>query len=92
MSKVFHLMSGVNETRLLVQNEWCDCKCRLNETVRNSKHGTTMNATVSVKNQMIWVFVKSVACGILARVIVNVIKHVKLINIQMLKIVHVKNV
>ena len=50
MSKVFHLMSGVNETRLLVQNEWCDCKCRLNETVRNSKHGTTMNATVSVKN------------------------------------------
>ena len=43
-------MSGVNEIRLLVQNEWCDCKCRLNETVRNSKHGTTMNATVSVKN------------------------------------------
>ena len=28
--KVFNLMSGVNETRFLVQHELCECKCRLN--------------------------------------------------------------
>ena len=28
--KIFHLMLRVNETRLLVQHELCDCKCRLN--------------------------------------------------------------
>ena len=30
-------MSGVNETRFLVQHESCNCKCRLNESVCNSK-------------------------------------------------------
>ena len=30
-------MSGVNETRLFVQNELCQCKCTLNESVRNLK-------------------------------------------------------
>ena len=36
-SKVFDLMSGVNETRFLVQHEPCNCKCELNESVCNSK-------------------------------------------------------
>ena len=31
--KVFKIMSGVNETRFLVQHESCECKCRLNEKV-----------------------------------------------------------
>ena len=35
--KVFNLMSKVNETRLLVQHESCECKCGLNESVCNSK-------------------------------------------------------
>ena len=35
--KVFNLMSGVNETRFLVQHESCECKCGLNESVCNSK-------------------------------------------------------
>ena len=30
-------MPGVNETRPLVQHELCQCKCRLNEGVCNSK-------------------------------------------------------
>ena len=30
-------MSGVNETRFLVQHESCECKCGLNESVCNSK-------------------------------------------------------
>ena len=35
--KVFNLMSGVSETRFLVQHESCECKCGLNESVCNSK-------------------------------------------------------
>ena len=30
-------MSGVNEKRFLVQHELCECKCRLNKSVCNSK-------------------------------------------------------
>ena len=30
-------MSGVSETRVLVQHESCECKCRSNESVCNSK-------------------------------------------------------
>ena len=33
-AKVFNLISGVNETRFLVQHK---CECRLNKSVRNSK-------------------------------------------------------
>ena len=35
--KVFNLMSGVNETIFSVRHESCECKCGLNESVRNSK-------------------------------------------------------
>ena len=30
-------MSGVNETKFLVWHESCECKCRLNESLCNSK-------------------------------------------------------
>ena len=40
--KVFHPMLKVNETKLLVQHKLCECKCRLNESVCNSK--TTMES------------------------------------------------
>ena len=33
-----YLMSEVNETRFLVQHQLCECECRLNESVCNSKH------------------------------------------------------
>ena len=26
--KVFNTMSGVNGTEILVQHEWCECKCK----------------------------------------------------------------
>ena len=48
--KVFGLMSGVNETRFLVQHEPFECKCRLNESVIHSKYGIIMNLGVSIKN------------------------------------------
>ena len=35
--KVFNLISEVNETRFLVQQELCECKCGLNESVCNAK-------------------------------------------------------
>ena len=35
--KVFNLMSGVNETRVLVNHKYCECKCGLNESACNSK-------------------------------------------------------
>ena len=35
--KAFNLMPGVNETRLIVQQELWECKYGLNESVRNSK-------------------------------------------------------
>ena len=35
--RLFDLMSGVNETTFLVQQESFDCKCGLNESVCNSK-------------------------------------------------------
>ena len=30
-------MSEVNETRFLVQHQFCECKCRLNQSVHNLK-------------------------------------------------------
>ena len=35
--KIFNIMSGINETRLLVQHELYEYKCRFNESVCNSK-------------------------------------------------------
>ena len=46
--------------------------------VIQSKNGNMMNVGVSVRNYMI---AKMTICGILLRVIVSVIRHVKLTNI-----------
>ena len=35
--KVFNLVSGTNETRLVEWHETCKCKCRLNSSVYNNK-------------------------------------------------------
>ena len=35
--KVFHLISGINQARFIVQHELCECKCGLNESVCDSK-------------------------------------------------------
>ena len=35
--KVFNLMSRVNEARVLLKHESCECKCRLNENVCTSR-------------------------------------------------------
>ena len=46
--------------------------------VIQSKNGIMINVGVSVKNQMIGVVVQMIKFGILVRVIVSVIRHVKL--------------
>ena len=49
-----------------------------------------MNIGVSVKKQMIGVLVKMIIYGILVRAIASVIKHVKLTNTQISKLVRAK--
>ena len=34
--KIFSLMPRVNKLRFFIQNESCECKCRLNESVCNA--------------------------------------------------------
>ena len=60
--------------------------------VIQSKNGIMLTASISVKNYMIGVLAKMVISGILAHVIVNVIKYVKLTNIEILEIALVKHV
>ena len=38
-SKVFNLMSRINETRHISWHETCTCKCRLDKSVCNNKQG-----------------------------------------------------
>ena len=70
-------MSGVNKARYLVQHELCGCICRLNQLVCNSKQKWN-------HSKCGWecggVLEKRLICEILICVIVNVIKHVKLMN------------
>ena len=35
--KVFNLISGLNETRTVVQQESCECKCGFNKSVCHLK-------------------------------------------------------
>lgn len=80
--EVFDLMQGVKEARFVVQHESCNCKCRLNKTVYNSKQN--LYFCVNVGDD--WSSGKEVLCGILENVIVGVIRHLKLMNTQILKI------
>ena len=73
---VFNLVSGVNETRFIVRHESCECKYGLNETVCNSKQKWNCDeCQCKFKELDDW------SCRILVYAIVNVIRHVKLMNI-----------
>ena len=81
-AKVFNLISGVNETRVLVQHGSYECKCRLNESLCFSKQKwkIMLNGSATEKNEMIRVLVKKITLGILVHVIMSVIVHLKLMN------------
>ena len=91
--KVFNLMSVVNESRFLVQNESCQCKCGINESLCNSKQKWNHNEcrceckelddSVSCKNDYMC---NHRMCDCKCN------KHVKLKNIWIRKIILVKNV
>ena len=49
--------------------------------VIQSKNGMMMNVGVNVENYMIRVFVEKVTGGILVRMIVSVMKHLKLVSV-----------
>ena len=49
-----------------------------------------MNVGVSVKNWMLGALPKMIIRGILVHIIASVVSHVKLVNIYILKIAHVK--
>ena len=74
-------MSAVNETRILVQHESCECKCRLNESVCDFKQKWNQDECWCECKEVDGVLVKTVTHGILAHVIVRVTRHVKLLNI-----------
>ena len=77
-------MSGVSETMFSVQHISCDCKFRYNRIkkhINQSKNRIMMNIGDSVKTYMIGVLVEMIVCRILVPVIVNVVRHVKLMNI-----------
>ena len=91
--KVFNLMLRVNKTRFLIQDKLCQCKYGLSKSVCSlKKNKIIMNVAMGVKNQMIGVRVKMIICGILTHAILIVMRYVKLKNIQVSKIAHVKNV
>ena len=75
-------MSGVNEARCLVQYDLCEQICRSRENVCNSKQKWNHNElAVNVKNYMIKILLKVIVYVILGRVIVNIRKHAKLMNV-----------
>ena len=57
-----------------------------------SKYGIVKNVAVDVKNWLIEIFVKMIIYQILLLVIVNVIRHVKLVSILVLEIGSVKSI
>ena len=68
-------LSRVNETRFLVQHQSCECKCRFNGIVCNSKQKWNNDWWVK-KSRWLRSLYKW-----LASVIVNFIRHKKLLNI-----------
>ena len=86
------MISGVNKAIFCVWHESGDCKCTLDKSAGNSKQKWNHDESRSVKNEIIGILVKMILCGILAPALVDLIRHVKLTNIQILKIVDAKNV
>ena len=79
--------------RFLVQHEPCECKCELNESVCNSRQKWNHNECRSECKELDnWGFCEKGYMWILVRMTASVIKHVKLMNIYILKIALVKHV
>ena len=79
--KVFNLKLRVNKKRFLVQNDRLIINVDwMKVNLIQSKNWVLANVGVSVKSYIIEALVRMSICGILARVIVSKISHVKLTN------------
>ena len=77
--KVFNLKLRVNKKRFLIQNDRLIINVDwMKVNLIQSKNGVLANVGVSVKSYIIEALVRMSICGILARVIVSKINHVKL--------------
>ena len=72
-------MPRTNETRCIEWHETCKCECKFGAKVCNNNVGIKINADVNVNNLLMKECVIRDLFGIL--VIVNMIKHVILVNI-----------
>ena len=81
-------MLGVNESRFLVEHDQREFECRVDASACNSNQ--KLDHDVSVMIKMIGNLVKIIVFGILVPVMQN--WPLKMIYIQILKIVHVKNI
>ena len=81
--KVFHLMSRLNETRFFVPHDSCECRCRLNENVCNSKQKWSHDKSGwECKRSINWSsWKKDYMWNILVRRIGNVIKRAEMVCI-----------
>ena len=80
---ISNLISEVNEARFLIYHESCECKCGLNGNVRNSKQQMNHDeCRCDFKELDDWGSCQIILCGVLVRVrvIVNEIRHLKLMN------------
>ena len=76
-------MSGVNETRFLVDQKSCEHKCGLNESVCNSKQKLNHDEfRCECKELDDWGSCKDIICGILLYVIASAARHVKLLKFR----------
>ena len=94
--KFFNLMSGTNETRHIKCHEMCKCKCRLDSSVCNNKQRWNDGKFQCECKELIdkgdgegEYAIKDLFL-ILEIVSVNVINHVVLVNILIIKIVNVE--
>ena len=67
--RMFNMITGVNESKMLTKHISCECKCRLDrKNVIQINGAITINVDVSVKNIM---YVKRSIFGILLHVVVK---------------------
>ena len=89
--KVFNLMSRTNETRQIKWHEACKCKCRLDASVCNNKQCWNDDKCRCESKELIGeVYVIRDIFGILVTASVNVMNHVMLVSIWIIKIVSVE--
>ena len=90
-AKVFNLMSRTNEIRHIKRHEICKCICRLDAIVCNNKQRWNNDkCRWEYKELLIKAYVVRDIFGILVIVNANVINHVMLVSIQIIKIVNVQ--